>query len=91
MQDLENNGLEKFDIDDIFVLIPKNKIEVLIKFNSYHNRLKVTYEIENLISFLNITIIRNKENILKKNWYHKKTYSGRLINYFSNYYVYDYT
>ena len=38
--------------------MPRNKIEVLTKFHSYHDRLEFTYEVENenSISFLNMSI-----------------------------------
>ena len=97
MQDLERNVLENFDfnipvyyryVDDTIMFIPKDKIEeVLTKFNSYHDRLQFTSEIENehnSINFLNLIIIKNEDNSIQTNWFRKNTYSGRFLNYFSN-------
>ena len=57
-------------VDDTFMLMLKNKIEVLRKLNSYHESIKFTYdeENENLNNFLNMSIIRNKDDILKTKW-----------------------
>ena len=95
--DLEKEILDKFDIeipfygryvDDTFLIIPKNKIKfVLDTFNSYHERIKFTIEIEkdNKLNFLDMHLIRNNsEGSIISNWYRKKTYSGRLLNYLSD-------
>ena len=57
MQDLEISFVSQTDshiqiylkyVDDTFLIIPTNKIEFLVTlFNSYHDRLSSTYEIEN--------------------------------------------
>lgn len=73
-------------VDDIFAIVPKNSLDVILTtFNSYHPRLKFTYEIEanGSINFLDTTISR-KDNRLLTNWYRKPTFSGRYVNYFSN-------
>ena len=56
MQDLEESCLSNFDftiplyfryVDDALILILNNKIEIVTSvFNSYHDRLKFTYEVE---------------------------------------------
>ena len=52
--------------------------ETIENFNSYHSRLKFTYELEfdNTLPFLNLLIIKNKDNTIERNWYRKNTYSG---------------
>ena len=52
---------------------------------SYHKRLQFTYEIENnnCLHILNILVIKNKDNSISTNWFRKKTFSGRFLNYFS--------
>ena len=69
MQDLEISCLSPIDshipiyqryVDETFLIIPANKIEFLVTlFNSYHDRLSFTYEIENNnpLSFLDINYL----------------------------------
>ncbi|KYN42687.1 hypothetical protein ALC56_02887 [Trachymyrmex septentrionalis] len=59
-------------------------IDTLVNtFNSFHSRLKFTNEIgRDRLDFLDISLIK-KRNSLVKNWYHKPTFSGRYLNYFS--------
>ena len=94
MQDFEKNCLSIFDFtiplyfryaDDTLILIPNNKIEFLTSvFNSYHGRLKFTYEVEknNYLNFLNISLIRKHNNSIITNWYRKDTDSGKFLNFF---------
>ena len=96
MQDLEAVIFDRLDfdipvyfryVDDTFLLIPKDKVlDTLTKFNSYHNRLQFTYEIENnnCLNFLNVLVIRNSDNSISTNWFRKNTFSGRFLNYFSS-------
>ena len=61
-------------VGDTFLVIPANKIEFLVTlFNSYHDRLRFTYEIENnnSLSFFNINLVRNESHLLT-DWYRKK-------------------
>ena len=60
--------------------------DILKNFNSYHSRLKFTYEIEfeNTLSFLNLLMIKNEDSMIETNWHRKNTFSGRYLNYFSN-------
>lgn len=94
MEDLEQDSLNKLDchvqfykryIDDCICCIPVGKIDhVPHIFNSYHGRLKFTFETEsqNSINFLNVKIIHNNTHI-KTNWHIKDTSSNRHLNYFS--------
>ncbi|XP_024892886.1 uncharacterized protein LOC112468084 [Temnothorax curvispinosus] len=95
MEDLETHCLQllsfhisffKRYVDDIFAIVPRSGIDELLRvFNSYHTRLKFTFEIEknNSLSFLDTIVIR-EGTVLLTNWYRKPTFSGRYINYFSN-------
>jgi len=95
MDDLETNCLRNLNftihtyyryVDDIFLIIPMTKIiGLLTTFNSYHPRLKFTYEVENnnSLSFLDVLLVRS-DNMLISNWYRKSTFSGRYINFYSN-------
>jgi len=53
-------------------------------FNSFHNRLKFTIEHENnrKLSFLDLLleVVENQDRY----WFHKKTFSGRFLSFFSN-------
>lgn len=54
-------------------------------FNSYHSKMKFTVELESeSLNFLDVIIIKSK-NTLIHDWYHKVTFSGRYLNYFSCY------
>ena len=73
-------------VDDILLCVDKKHIEDVIHvFNSYHNKFKFTYEIENdaSIPFLDVKLIRRNNSIIT-NWFTKPTSSGRLINFDSN-------
>ncbi|KAL6418382.1 hypothetical protein ACFW04_012167 [Cataglyphis niger] len=83
MDDLETHCLGFFSfavpvyyryVDDIFAIVPRAKInEINVIFNSYHQRLKFTHEIESdsCINFLNTSDP-------------KPTCSNRYINFYSN-------
>ena len=60
--------------------------ETIEKLNSYHSRLKFTYELEfdHKLPFLNLLIIKNEDGTIETNWYRKITYSGRYLKYFSH-------
>ncbi|XP_024890071.1 uncharacterized protein LOC112466277, partial [Temnothorax curvispinosus] len=71
MEDLETHCLSLLDfdvriylryVDDIFTIVPKRAINALLEaFNSYHPRLRFTYEIEtdNSLPFLDTIVIRD--------------------------------
>jgi len=68
------------------MIIPRAKLDlVLMNFNNYHPRLKFTSELEcdNLLNFLNTSVIRTVKGKLITNWYRKPTFSGRYINFYS--------
>ncbi|KYN14498.1 hypothetical protein ALC57_13304 [Trachymyrmex cornetzi] len=68
------------------MIAPKNKIsQILDAFNEQHNRLKFTieYEEDHTLNFLDLSVI-NKDNKIIMDWYHKKTFWGRYLSYFSN-------
>jgi len=95
MDELETHCLNllQFDIsvyyryvDDIFTIVPRTEIDTILStFNSFHQRLQFTHEIENnnVINFLDTTVIRCGGKLLT-NWYLKPTSSGRYLNYHSN-------
>jgi len=69
------------------MIIPTTKLDsVLNIFNSYHPRLKFTYEAEsdNMLNFLNTSVIKEDGGKLITNWFRKPTFSGRYINFYSN-------
>jgi len=94
MQDLEISILDSLDfhiqfyfryVDNIIICAPKDKIQhIKNKFNSYHERLKVTSElcINNEISFLELNIILH-DGLIHLDWFHKKSFSGRMLSYHS--------
>jgi len=95
MRDLETLALNSLSyhiplyyryVDDILIAIPNNHIEeTLTVFNSLHERIKFTAEINtnNQISFLNLQIFLDN-NKLTTDLYSKPTFSGRYLNFFSN-------
>jgi len=80
MDDLEIQCMKKLDfrirsyyrfVDDIFLIIPRNKIDTILKiFNEYYLRLKFTHEIEinNFLSFFNMLVIRGKDGKILTNY-----------------------
>ena len=71
-------------MDDTIICVKKEHIDHVINtFNSYHNSLQFTHELENnnSINFLNLTIIKKSKSIIT-NWFQKLTSSGRVINRF---------
>jgi len=93
LQKLENDVLNSLQIKPIFYLRFVDDIahstphaslnDLQLKFNSYHPRLKFTLEIGgNSLNFLHLTMIK-KECHLTFDWFHKPTFSGRFLNYFS--------
>lgn len=72
-------------VDDSFWVVNKRYInEILVALNKYHHKIKFTVEVErsNEINFLDVTVIRNGNNLIT-NWYKKSYASSRLLNYFS--------
>lgn len=86
---IHNNAIKltKKYVDDLFFIINKKyKSFLLPHFNNFHNDLQFTMEEEsnNSLPFLDMLVIRNLDGSLITDWYHKQTYSGRLLNYFSS-------
>ncbi|EFN62673.1 hypothetical protein EAG_00345, partial [Camponotus floridanus] len=94
LQDLEEKAIARLSfhlpfyfryVDDIVLLAPLNFSKLLLStFNSLHNRLQFTIEIanNNRLNFLDVSIVVN-QNQLEFDWYHKPTFSGRFLNFFS--------
>jgi len=93
MQELETTVLSSVNfpisihyryVDDILMAVPYDKIDYIFNaFNNFHPRLQFTLEIGgNKINFLDTTIYLD-QNRLKIDWYHKPTFSGRFLNYWS--------
>lgn len=79
--------LLKLYVDDTIMTIPKSKVDlVLTNLNSFHPKLKFTYEIEenSQITFLDTIIIRKDSGQLQSNWHIKPYSSERLLNFKSN-------
>ena len=95
LQDLEGLAIERLPceltfyfryVDDILISAPREFFDEILKiFNSLHNRLKFTLEIndDNIINFLNLTI-RNINGKLTTDLFFKPTFSGRFLNFNSH-------
>ena len=73
-------------IDDVLTTVPANMIDhILNSFNSLDDKIKFTHDIENNneISFLDLKLHRKFYGSISCNWYRKKTWSDRYINFFS--------
>ena len=69
-------------VDDTIMCINKEHIDLVLEtFNTYNNKLKFTYELEQdtKINFLDMTIIRYNNTIIT-DWFNKPTSSGRSIS-----------
>jgi hypothetical protein len=92
MEDLEESILKKIEfhipffyrfVDDCITCVPEDKVEYVLKeFNAYHKCLQFTIETEEnkQISFLDTTL-HNIDGEIKTEWYTKKTWSSRYLNY----------
>lgn len=79
--------LLKFYVDDSIVLIPTNRVQhILNVFNSVHTKIKSTLEMKTneRVPFLDKVVMREHTNLIC-DWYMKPYYSGRCINFCSNY------
>jgi len=66
--------------------VPEDDInDIFETFNNYYNRLKFTIEYEiNHLSFLDLLLkVQEKKEIII-DWFHKDTFSGRYLFFFSN-------
>jgi len=93
MQELESHTLKNLSfippfytryVDDIALAAPFTQLnDLLNKFNSFHPRLNFTIEVGgSSLNFLEVSMI-NKNGHLTFDWYHKPTFSGRLLNFHS--------
>jgi len=65
---------------------PRDKIDLIFKtFNDYHNRIKFTIEFEEnrSLSFLDLRLTIT-DNLIHIDWFHKKTFSGRFLSFYSS-------
>ena len=67
-------------VNDVVLSTTRSRMDAIVNiFNAYHPRLKFTVEVGGeQINFLDTTLIKNRND-----WYHKPTFSGRYLNYFS--------
>jgi len=96
LQDLEKKALNSIGlqlpiyyryVDDIILAAPENKApHILDTFNSFHDRLKFTIEMEDsrCLSFLDMLLKVSNDNVITVDWFRKKTFSRRYLSYFSN-------
>ena len=74
-------------VDGIITAVPHNKIDTIKNIlNNFNHKIQFTTEEESegRISFLDVLIIR-AGNGIETNWYRKPTWSGRYLNFNSNY------
>lgn len=74
-------------VDDIITCVPESEVETLLHiFNTFHSKLQFTVEKEkhNCIPFLDVLLIKDSNNLIKTDWYHKPTFSERYLNFNSN-------
>jgi len=95
MQDLEMHCLNKINcqltfyfryVDDILMAASFDKIDQIHNiFNGYHERLKFTieYEKDRFLGFLDL-LLNILDNIIQIDWFHKTTFSGRFLSYYSS-------
>jgi len=95
MRDLENYCLRKLNfeltlyyryVDDIILTSPIEKIDLISNtFNTYHERLKFTIELEDnrSLNFLDLRLTISY-NTIYIDWFQKKTFSGRFLSFLSN-------
>lgn len=76
-------------VDDILTACPDNRINELTDvFNNYDmdGNIRFTHEVEidKQLPFLDTLVIRQDNGSIRTNWYHKETWSGRYLNFFSH-------
>ena len=74
-------------VDDTFTFVKEESITfVLEQLNSYHPNLQFTYELENAgkLSFLDILVIRQKNNRFEKTVYRKNTNTDIYLRWLSH-------
>lgn len=66
---------------------PDDKVDELKNvFNAYNKDIQFTIEVEKdrKLPFLDTLLIRQENGMVKTDWYHKKTWSGRYLIFFSS-------
>lgn len=93
MEKLEEESIRKLKfklpffsrfVDDI-TSCPNDKIDELKNvFNAYNKDIQFTIETEKdkKLPFLDTLLIRQETGMVKTDWYHKNTWSGRYLNFF---------
>lgn len=93
MEDIESRALKALSykpliycrfVDDTILAIPRDQIQNTINiFNSIDSNIKFTMEIESdkKLPFLDTLIIRSSNGLLRTDWFRKKTWSGRYLNF----------
>ena len=80
--------LYKRYVDDCILLVDKDKkSKILNSFNGFNKYLQFTIEEENIgkeISFLDLLLIRNDKEKVITDWFRKKNFSGRYLNFLSH-------
>lgn len=74
-------------VDDSILSVPMGTVDSVIEhFQSYHPRLKFTYEteVEGSLSFLDVLVTRDGDGSLSTDWYRKPTRSGRYLSFQSH-------
>ena len=74
-------------VDDIITAIPRNRVDHVVgTFNSIHPLIEFTVELEtdNSLPFLDVTIFKTCDNVIKTNWHQKEVSSKRFLNYNSD-------
>ena len=84
-----NEAVVKFKVkyvDETFFILKREKFDDLCKFlNDFHPRIRITFENPmKQLNFLNLTILRNEDDTFSFRHYKKDTFSGRMINFYSN-------
>lgn len=70
-------------VDDLFCIVKRDEITMTLSIlNEFDRRIQFTMEeeIDNKLPYLDSVVIR-RGNLLKLDWYHKPTATGRLINF----------
>jgi len=73
-------------VNEIILLAPIDQISNIVEcFNSFHNRLQfiVEYKNDRKLSFMDF-LLEVVDNVISIGWFHKETFSGRFLSYYSN-------
>lgn len=76
--------LFKIYVDDTLIAVKEDNIDEMIQlFNSYHQRIQFTIEMESegKLPFLDLCLFRMETGKIKTSWYFKPSASGRILNF----------